>query len=157
VHRNQYPLESLGATDDEMNRPRTERGRAARSEGFTLIEMMVVISIILILLGVAMPIYSHSLTRAREDNLRKNLETLNYMIYQYGQDKQKAPQSLDDLKSAGYIKSIPNDITGNPDTWEVESGDDVILSTDQTEPGGIIGVHSGSNQVGSDGKAYSTW
>ncbi|MFY9907357.1 MAG: hypothetical protein WAK62_19540, partial [Terriglobales bacterium] len=93
----------------------------------------------------------------REDNLRKNLETLNYMIYQYAQDKQKAPQSLADLKSAGYIKSIPDDITGNPDTWETESGDDVVMSLDQTEPGGIIGVHSGSNQVGSDGKAYSTW
>jgi general secretion pathway protein G len=95
--------------------------------------------------------------RAREDNLRKNLETLNYMIYQYGQDKQKAPQSLDDLKSAGYIKSIPDDITGNPDTWEIEPGEDVILSIDQTEPGGIVGVHSGSNQIGSNGKAYSTW
>ncbi|MGB7148806.1 MAG: prepilin-type N-terminal cleavage/methylation domain-containing protein, partial [Terriglobales bacterium] len=125
-----------------MNRRRTRRSTAGRSKGFTLIEMMVVISIILILLGVAMPLYSHSLMRAREDNLRKNLETLNYMIYQYAQDKQKAPQSLADLKSAGYIKSIPDDITGNPDTWETESGDDVVMSLDQTEPGGIIGVHS---------------
>jgi general secretion pathway protein G len=140
-----------------MKRRRTGRRAAGRSRGFTLVEMMVVISIILILLGVGIPIYSHSIMRAREDNLRKNLETLNYMIYQYGQDKQKAPQSLDDLKSAGYIKSIPDDITGNPDTWEVESGEDVILSLDQTEPGGIVGVHSGSNQIGSDGKAYSTW
>ncbi len=140
-----------------MNRRITRRRAALQSKGFTLIEIMVVISIILILLGVGIPIYSHSIMRAREDNLRKNLETLNYMIYQYGQDKQKAPQSLDDLKSAGYIKSIPDDITGNPDTWEIESGEDVILSLDQTEPGGIVGVHSGSNQVGSDGKAYSTW
>jgi general secretion pathway protein G len=140
-----------------MKRQRTGGNATTRNQGFTLIEMMVVISIILILLGVAMPIYSHSLMRAREDNLRKNLETLNYMIYQYAQDKQKAPQSLQDLKSAGYLKSIPDDITGNSDTWETEPGDDVIMSIDQTEPGGIIGVHSGSNQVGSDGKAYSTW
>jgi general secretion pathway protein G len=140
-----------------MNRRRTRRSAGLQSKGFTLIEMMVVISIILILLGVGIPIYSHSIMRAREDNLRKNLETLNYMIYQYGQDKQKAPQSLDDLKSAGYVKSIPDDITGNPDTWEIEPGEDVILSLDQTEPGGIVGVHSGSNQIGSDGKAYSTW
>jgi general secretion pathway protein G len=140
-----------------MDRRKTGRSTAVQSKGFTLIEMMVVISIILILLGVGIPIYSHSIMRAREDNLRKNLETLNYMIYQYGQDKQKAPQSLDDLKSAGYIKSIPDDITGNPDTWEIEPGEDVILSLDQTEPGGIVGVHSGSNQIGSDGKAYSTW
>ncbi|MGA2354946.1 MAG: prepilin-type N-terminal cleavage/methylation domain-containing protein [Terriglobales bacterium] len=140
-----------------MSRRRTSRDTPRRTQGFTLVELMVAISIILILLGVAMPIYSHSIMRAREDNLRKNLETLNYMIYQYAQDKQKAPQSLDELKTAGYLKSIPNDITGNPDTWETEPGEDVIMSLDQTEPGGIVGVHSGSNQVGSDGKAYSEW
>ena len=119
--------------------------------------MMVVISIMLILLGVAMPIFSHSLTRAREENLRANLETLNQAIFQYAQDKQKAPQSLSDLVSAKYLKTIPNDITGNPDTWETEPGEGVIMSLDQKDDGGIIGVHSGSTQVGSNGKAYSEW
>jgi general secretion pathway protein G len=128
-----------------------------RSGGFTLIEMMVVIGIILILLGIALPIYSHSMARAREDNLRQNLDTLNRLIFQYTQDKQKAPQSLDDLRSAGYLKEIPEDITGRTDTWETESGDGVIMSLDQTDASGIIGVHSGSNQIGSDGKAYSSW
>ncbi len=118
---------------------------------------MVVISIILILLGIAAPIYSHSIIRAREDSLRRNLDTLNQMIFQYTQDRQKAPQSLDDLKSAGYVKSIPDDITGSNDTWETESGDGVIMSIDQTEVGGIIGVHSGSHQIASDGTEYSTW
>jgi general secretion pathway protein G len=135
---------------------KTTNRRAKSEGGFTLIEMMVVISIILILLAVAMPIYSHSLTQAREENLRKNLHTLNWMIYQYTQDKQKAPQSLDDLKSAGYIKEIPEDITGST-TWVVEDGDGTIMSLYQNDAGGIIGVHSGSNQIGSDGKAYSTW
>jgi general secretion pathway protein G len=134
-------------------KPRT----TGRSRGFTLIEMMVVISIILILLSVAMPIYSHSILRAREDSLRKNLETLNQMIFQYTRDKQKAPQSLNDLKSAKYLKDIPDDITGSSDTWATESGEGVIMSLDQSEAGGIIGVHSGSNQVGSDGRAYSEW
>jgi len=129
----------------------------ARERGFTLISMMVVISIMLILLGVAMPIFSHSLTRAREENLRANLETLNQAIFQYAQDKQKAPQSLSDLVSAKYLKTIPNDITGNPDTWETEPGEGVIMSLDQKDDGGIIGVHSGSTQVGSNGKAYSEW
>jgi general secretion pathway protein G len=128
-----------------------------RDRGFTLIEMMAVIGIILILLGIALPVYSHSLARAREDNLRQNLETLNQLIFQYSQDKQKAPQSLDDLRTAGYLKSIPEDITGSVDTWETEPGDGTIMSLDQTDTGGIIGVHSGSNQVGSDGKAYSEW
>jgi general secretion pathway protein G len=133
------------------------RKSTPRDRGFTLIEMMAVIGIILILLGIALPIYSHSMARAREDNLRQNLETLNRLIYQYTQDKQKAPQSLDELRTAGYLKAIPEDITGSVDTWETESGDDVIMSLDQTDTGGIIGVHSGSNQVGSNGKSYSEW
>lgn len=130
--------------------------RTGRERGFTLISMMLVISIMLILLGVAMPIYSHSLQRVREDNLRQNLTTLNQAIFQYAQDKQKTPQSLDDLVSAKYLERIPNDITGS-NTWETESGDDFIMSIDQKDTGGIIGVHSGSSQVGSDGKAYSSW
>ena len=132
-------------------------GRATgRNRGFTLIEIMVVISIILILLGVALPIYSHSITRAREQNLRQNLETLNKTIYQYTQDKKKAPQSLEDLKAAKYLERIPEDITGKNDTWQTEPAD-AILSLEQTDTDGIIGVHSGSNQIGSDGKAYSEW
>jgi general secretion pathway protein G len=135
-----------------MNRRATGRDR-----GTTLIEMMVVISIILILLAAAVPLYSHSVTRAREENLRHNLETLNQLLFQYTLDKQKSPQSLDDLRSAGYIKEIPEDITGSTDTWQTEPAEGVILSLEQTDSSGILGVHSGSNQVGSDGKAYSEW
>jgi len=118
---------------------------------------MVTISIMLILLSLAMPIYSHSIQRKREENLRQNLLTLNQVIFQYALDKQQMPKSLDDLKTAGYLTEIPEDITGRNDTWETESGEGVILSLDQTDPDGIIGVHSGSNQVGSDGKAYKEW
>jgi general secretion pathway protein G len=119
--------------------------------------MMAVLGIILILLGIALPLYSHSLARAREQNLRQNLETLNRLIYQYTQDKQKAPQSLNDLVTEKYLKELPQDITGSVDTWETEPGDGTIMSLDQKDTGGIIGVHSGSNQIGSDGKAYSSW
>jgi len=133
-----------------MNRRATGRNR-----GFTLIELMVVISIIMILLGVTMPIYSHSIARAREENLRKNLNTLNQMIYQYTLDKKKPPKSLEDLRSEKYIDAIPDDITGS-NTWETEPAD-AIMSLDQTDTDGIIGVHSGSNRVASDGTAYSTW
>jgi general secretion pathway protein G len=128
-----------------------------RERGFTLIEVMVVITFILILLGMAMPIYTHSVQHAREEKLRRNLDTLNEAIFQYTLDKQKTPQSLQDLKSGGYIDNVPDDITGSSDTWETESGEDFIMSLDQKEKGGIIGVHSGSQQVGGDGKAYSTW
>ena len=123
--------------------------------GFTLIELTVVISIILILLSIAVPIYSQSINRAREDNLRKNLWTLNRVIVQYTLDKKKAPQSLGDLQQAGYTKSIPEDITGREDTWVPEE-DDTIMSPEQTEPG-MSGVHSGSSLVSSDGTAYSEW
>jgi len=130
---------------------------STRQRGTTLIEMMVVISIMLIMLAAAVPLYSHSVTHAKEENLRHNLETLNDLIFKYTLDKQKAPTSLDELKSAGYLKQIPNDIT-DTDSWVTEPSDGVILSLDQTDPtGGIIGVHSGSNQVGSNGKAYSEW
>ena len=125
------------------------------SRGFTLIEMMVVISIIIILLGVAMPIYSHSVNVAKEDAFRQSLETLNKVIFEYTLDKQKPPQSLDDLKSAGYITEIPNDITGS-NTWVVEDDPPSLLSLYQTDTG-IYGVHSGSDKIGSDGRPYSEW
>jgi general secretion pathway protein G len=125
--------------------------------GVTLIEMMVVISIITILLAIAVPLYSHSLTHAKEESFRHNLETLNRLIFQYTLDKQKAPQSLDELKSAKYLQEIPQDITGREDTWVTEPAEGVILSLDQTDSSGILGVHSGSSQVGSNGKAYSEW
>jgi len=133
------------------------KAATGRDRGFTLIEIMVTISVILILLGAAIPLYSHALTRKREENLRTNLDTLNHMIFQYTLDKQKAPQSLEDLKSAGYLKDIPKDITDREDTWVTEPADGAIWSLDQKDADGIIGVHSGSDHVGSDGKAYSTW
>lgn len=138
-----------------MFRNPARKMKAVDELGFTLVEIMVVISIILILLAMAMPIYSRSLKRAREDALRKNLETLNESIDQYTLDKQKAPKSLSDLVSAGYVKQIPADITDRTDTWVVDE-DDSIRSIYQTE-GGITAVHSGSSQMAIDGTAYSTW
>jgi general secretion pathway protein G len=135
-----------------MNR----RQPRARNRGFTLIEIMVVITILLIILGAVMPVYTQSLKRAREENLRKNLDTLNLLIYQYTMDKQKYPKSLEDLKSAGYLKTIPKDITGSED-WTTEDADGSIMSLDQTDKEGIIGVHSSSNATAGDGTTYSTW
>jgi general secretion pathway protein G len=123
--------------------------------GFTLLEMMVVLSVMLILLSITMPIYSQSIQRAREDTFRQNLETLNRVIVQYTLDKQKAPTSLDDLKSAGYIESVPEDITGS-NTWETEEDPELIMQVGQKE-GGIYAVKSGSSRVGSNGKPYSEW
>jgi len=134
------------------------RVRKNRVRGFTLIELMIVISIILILVSVALPAYNQSILRARESVLRQNLFTLRSVISQYTLDKQKAPQSLQDLITAGYLKTIPNDpTTGKNDTWAVEESQEEIMSVDQQGEGGIVDVHSGSSGVGSDGTAYNTW
>src|SRR5579864_7721636 len=131
--------------------------RKKRSRGFTLIELMIVISVILILVSVALPAYNQSIWRAKESVLKQNLFALRSVISQYTLDKQKAPQSLQDLVTGGYFKQIPNDpMTGRSDTWTVEEETDTILTVDQQEPG-IFDVHSGSTAVGSDGTAYNTW
>jgi general secretion pathway protein G len=122
-----------------------------------LIELMIVISVIMILLSLALPAYHQSIVRARESVLKQNLFSLRSVISQYTLDKQKAPQTLEDLVSGGYFKQIPNDpMTGRNDTWTVEQESDVIMSVDQKDPG-IFDVHSGSEAVGSDGTAYNTW
>jgi len=131
--------------------------RRTRTRGFTLIELMIVISIIMILLSLALPAYHQSIVRARESVLKQNLFSLRSVISQYTLDKQKAPQALEDLVSGGYFKQIPNDpMTGRNDTWTVDEETDTIISVDQKDPG-IFDVHSGSTAVGSDGTAYNTW
>jgi general secretion pathway protein G len=127
-----------------------------RSRGFTLIELMIVMSIILILVSISIPIYNQSITRAKESVLRDDLFTLRSLINQYTLDKQKAPQTLDDLVSGGYLKQLPKDpFTSRTDSWTTEQ-EDVLLSADQQEPG-ITDVHSGSTLTSLDGSAYNTW
>jgi general secretion pathway protein G len=129
--------------------------RSGRSRGFTLIEMLIVISLILILVSIAVPIYNRSILRAKEAVLRQDLFTMRQVISQYTLDKQKAPQSLDDLISAGYMKILPSDpFTGTPN-WAVDQ-EDSLMAVDQEEPG-IVDVHSASNATASDGTAYSSW
>jgi len=130
--------------------------RRSLQPGFTLIELMVVISIIVILMSVAIPRYQASILRARETVLRDDLYTLRSVIDQYTLDKQKAPQSLQDLVDAGYLKTLPMDpFTNSRETW-VPITDDSIMSADQTQPG-IIDVHSGSEQKSTEGSTYSSW
>jgi general secretion pathway protein G len=115
-----------------------------------------VISIILILVAVAVPIYQQSVIRAKEAVLTQDLKTMRDQIDNYTMDKEKAPQALQDLVDAGYLRKIPTDpFTGSAETWQVENSD-LLISLDQTEPG-ISDVHSGSSLVGSNGVAYSSW
>jgi general secretion pathway protein G len=129
--------------------------RRHHSDGFTLLELMVVISMIMILMAIAVPIYNQSVIQARESVLRSNLATLRSVINQFTLDKQKAPQSLDDLVTAGYLRQIPVDPMTKATNWEVVQ-EDVMMAVDQQEPG-ITDVHSASTASASDGTAYNTW
>jgi general secretion pathway protein G len=127
-----------------------------RDRGFTLIELMIVISMILILVSISIPAYNQSILRAKESVLKQDLFQLRSLISQYTLDKQKAPQSLDDLVQAGYIKQIPVDpMTGSNSSWTVDQ-EDSLMSVDQQDPG-ISDVHSGAAQMSSDGTAYNSW
>jgi general secretion pathway protein G len=133
-------------------------GRLAlkQESGFTLIELVIVMAIIAILASIAIPNFVSSIRNAKEAVLKEDLHVMRDAIDSYTMDKEKAPQSLDDLVQAGYLKSIPTDpMTHANDTW-VTSTDDTLDSVDQSEPG-INDVHSGSQEVGSDGQMYSTW
>lgn len=130
--------------------------RRTKTRGFTLIELMIVISIILILMGVAIPNYQQSVLHAKESVLRQDLKVMRDAIDQYTLDKEKAPQSLQDLVAANYLKEIPKDpVTGSNDTWQTVQ-EDTLMAIDQQEPG-IDDVHSGSQALASDGTAYNTW
>jgi general secretion pathway protein G len=135
-----------------MNARAKNRGR-----GFTLIELMIVISIMLILVSIAIPNFNNSIRRSREAVLRQNLFTLRSVISQYTLDKQKAPQSLDDLVQANYLKQIPIDPMTNQTDWAPEQEEDTIMSPDEQDQGGIVDVHSASSQIGTNGTAYNTW
>jgi general secretion pathway protein G len=127
-----------------------------QSAGFTLIELMIVMAIIGILITLAIPSFVGAIKHAREAALKEDLQTMRTAIDTYTMDKQKGPQSLDDLIQDGYLRAIPEDpITRSKDTWVTDSSDSMV-SLDETEPG-ITDVHSGSTETGSDGQPYSSW
>ncbi|MGO8720749.1 MAG: type II secretion system protein [Acidobacteriaceae bacterium] len=136
--------------------PAPIRQAGRRSSGFTLVELMVVMLIISILLAIAVPSYISAIRSAREAALREDLHTMRNAIEQYTEDKEAAPQSLDDLVQAGYLKALPVDpMTHRSDTW-VPDQSDTYSSIDQSETG-IDDVHSGSDLVGGNGIPYSQW
>ena len=138
--------------ENRMPSGKTELRRRLR--GFTIVELMVVITIIVILVTIAIPIYSNTIRRSKESVLANNLMTLRTVIDNYTYDKTKAPQSLQDLVSGGYLKDIPYDpMTGSNQTWRTIM-EDASQSISQSEPG-IFDVKSGSDKMGLDGVAYS--
>jgi general secretion pathway protein G len=132
------------------------RGRRSGEGGFTLVELMIVMTIIGILASIAIPSYIRAVQKAKEATLREDLHTMRTAIDSYTVDKEKAPQSLDDLVQAGYLKTIPNDpMTSRNDTW-MTSESDTMTDVNETQ-GGMDDVHSGSEGLASDGTTYNTW
>ena len=128
--------------------------RIRQSTGFTLLELMIVISIIIILAAVALPQYQKTIMHARETVLKDDLFKMRSLIDQYAADKGKLPQSLDDLVSAGYMREIPKDPITDQKDWNVTTGDDPY----STEGGsGVTDVHSSSGEISTEGTAYSEW
>lgn len=122
--------------------------------GFTLLELMIVISILVILAMIGIAQYQKTVLAAKEATLRENLFQMRKMLDQYAADKGKLPDSLDQLKEAGYVREIPVDPLTNEADWNTELGED----PNSSEGGqGIINVHSSSSETASDGSRYSDW
>ena len=121
-----------------------------------MIELMIVMAIVVILVSISVPLYQKSVVRANESVLKNNLFTIRTVIDEYTYDKQKAPQSLEDLVREGYLREVPQDpITKSNSSWKAIM-EDALQSVNQTEPG-IFDVRSGSDKISSDGTPYSDW
>jgi general secretion pathway protein G len=132
------------------------RGGNPSSVGFTLVELMIVIAIIFILLGMAAGRYEMTIQRSREAVMKHDLLIMREAIDNFTLDKQAAPQSLDDLQQAGYLREVPMDPMTRAKDWDPVF-DNIVLSPDQVTTG-IVDVHSHSPQTSRfDGTAYNTW
>lgn len=132
----------------------TKRGRGASERGFTLLELIIVIAIIVILATIALPTLKTNIQQARETTLRSDLYELRKSIDRFGADKGRMPQSLEELVEAEYIREIPVDPISREKNWTVELGPD-SASSDGGQ--GVKDVHSLAEGTGLDGSAYSSW
>jgi general secretion pathway protein G len=132
------------------------RRSGKQDAGFTLMELMIVMAIISVLATLAIPSFIGAIKSAREAVLKEDLHVMRAAIDSYTMDKQKAPQSLDDLIQNGYLRNIPEDpMTHSRETWVTDTSDS-LHSVDETDPG-IDDIHSGSDETGADGQPYSAW
>ncbi len=145
----------MSRTIGKNKRGAARPGVFRRDFGFTLIELMIVMLIMSILIGIAAIAYDKTVVKARESVLKQDLQTMRQAIDNYTMDKQQAPQSLEDLVDAHYLREIPIDPVSQQKDWVLHFGDTVL--TAEQNGTGVDDVHSGSESVGSNGEAYNTW
>ena len=124
------------------------------SNGFTLLELVMVMTIIVVLAAVSVTSYQHIQAKARETILKEDLRTMRKMIDQYAADKEKLPQALDDLVTANYMRAVPIDPITEQKDWVVDMGEDTVSRDGGT---GVVDVHSAAAGEGSDGIAYKDY
>jgi general secretion pathway protein G len=125
-----------------------------RNAGFTLLELMIVISIIIILAAITLPQYQKTITHTRETVLRDDLRKMRSLIDQFAADKGRLPQSLDEIATEGYMREVPTDpFTGQKD-WNITTGEDPNSLEGQS---GVTDVHSASAEVSTEGTPYNEW
>ena len=137
-----------------MTGKRQTAGSRWRQAGFTLLELMIVISIIIILASITLPQYQKTIMHTRETVLKDDLRKMRSLIDQFAADKGRLPQSLDDLVSEGYMREVPVDpFTGQKD-WAITTGEDPNSLQGES---GITDVHSNSAEVSTEGTPYNEW
>ena len=129
-------------------------GNKLLAAGFTLLELMIVISIIIILAAITLPQYQKTIVQTREAVLKDDLRKMRSLIDQFAADKGRLPQSLDDLVSSGYMREIPTDPFTGKKEWQQEMGDDPNSLEGGT---GLTDVHSLAEDTASDGSSYREW
>jgi general secretion pathway protein G len=155
LRRVNKPKSALRRSSGSQLHACSSRRPRSRARGFTLLELMIVLSVMMILMAVAVPMYQQHVVQAREAVLKSNIDQLNKVIEAYRMDKRESPQSLDDLVTAGYFHQLPVDPMTTKADWATEP-EDSTNALDPQQPG-ILRVHSASTGTALNGEAYSSW